>query len=155
MSRDAPPAAAARCPSLPAAPVQSHRVRAARSFFECFPEEETVNQLHELSIVAAQLDAPALAALLGAAKALVAPTGIAVVGTCADAQSPLIFTLEARSAEEGARVLAATDIATSLIATGPDTGPKPAALLTALNLVRLAASLSETPDLVLPRRQAA
>jgi hypothetical protein len=118
-------------------------------------EEETMNQLQELSMVAAQLDASAVAALLGAAKALVAPTGIAVVGTCADARRPVIFTLEARSAKEGARVLATTDIAISLIATRPDTGPKPAALLTALNLVRLAASLSETPDLVLPRRQAA
>jgi hypothetical protein len=114
-----------------------------------------MNQFHELSIVAAQLDAPALAVLLGAAKALVAPTGIAVVGTCADARSPLIFTLEARSAEEGARVLATTDSAARLVAARPDTGPKPAALLTALELVRLAAFLSETPDLVLPRRQAA
>jgi hypothetical protein len=109
-----------------------------------------MNQLHELSIVAAQLDAPTLAALLGAAKALVAPTGIAVVGTCADVQNPLIFTLEAGSAEEGARVLTTTDVAVSF-----EAGLKPAALLTALELVRLAASLSETPDLVLPRRQAA
>jgi hypothetical protein len=106
-----------------------------------------MNQLHELSIVAA---------LLGAAKALVAPTGVTVVGTCADAQRRVIFTLEARSAEEGARVLATTDFATSRIAAGSeDAGPKPATLLTVMDLVRLAASLSETPDLVLPPRQAA
>jgi hypothetical protein len=118
--------------------------------FRVFSEEEAMNQLHELSMVAAQLDVPALAALLGAAKALVAPTGIAVVGTHAEAQRPVIFTLDARSAEEGARVLAATDADA-----GCEAGLKPTALLTAAELVSLAASLSETPDVVLPCRQAA
>jgi hypothetical protein len=105
------------------------------------------NAFRELFVIAAQLDEPVLQTVVGAVKALVAPTGIVVVGVHRPEQRGVVFSVEAPNPKEAQRLIERILDGGEPILLGPGAEFLPAAGLTAEELVRLAASLSELPDM--------
>ena len=101
----------------------------------------------ELFVIAAQLDESVLQTLVGAVKALVAPTGIVVVGVHRPEQRGAALSVEAPNPAEAERMITRIIDVGEPIVLGPGSDFLPAAGLTAADLIGLAASLSEVPDI--------